>query len=182
VRLHLTQNYNGQLTHQDGIQALWASRIPELFSDQYNYNVGPARYIENPLNENLKTCRTSFKCVDSVLLFERRLNSIFPPDEKYEMVKHHSKKVMAYSVAYTRAYNTALKGMVTRRRRSAILEVGSFWFPAWVDAGQPDLNKLIKQPLSMNETRKTKREAILYKSGKMFTLRKKYDKEESICS
>jgi hypothetical protein len=172
VPLHLTQNYNGQLTHQDGIHALWESRIPELFSDQYNYNVGQARYIENPLNEAFKICRASFKCVDSVLIFERRLNSTFAPDEKYEMVKHGNKKVMDYSVAYTKAYNTALKGMVARGMRSAILEVGSFWFSAWVDAGQPNLNKLIKQPLSMDEKRKIQHEGALYKAWKMFTLSK----------
>lgn len=172
VPLHLTQNYNGQLTHQDGIHALWESRIPELFSDQYNYNVGKARYIENPLNEAFKICRASFKCVDSVLLFERKLNSTFPPDKKYELVKHSNKKVMDYSFAYAKAYNTALKGMVARRMRSAILEVGSFWFSAWVDAGQPDLNKLIEKPISLEEKKKIQREAILYKSGKMFTLSK----------
>jgi hypothetical protein len=172
VPLHLTQNYNGQLTHQDGIHALWESRIPELFSDQYNYNVGQARYIENPLNEAFKICRASFKCVDSVLLFEQRLNSAFPVNRKYEMVKHSGKKVMDYSVAYTKAYNNTLKGMVARRMRSAILEVGSFWFSAWVDAGQPDLNKLIEKPLSMDEKRKIQHEGTLYKSGKVLALSK----------
>jgi hypothetical protein len=54
VPLHLTQNYDGQFTNQQGIHALWESRLPELFSDQYNYYVGKARYIENPLNEAFK--------------------------------------------------------------------------------------------------------------------------------
>ncbi len=64
VPLHLTKNYDGQLTHQQGIHALLESRIPELFSDQYNYNIGKPN-IENPLNEAFKICRASFKCVDS---------------------------------------------------------------------------------------------------------------------
>jgi hypothetical protein len=54
--------------------------------------------------------------------------------------------------------------------RSAILEVGSFWYSAWVDAGQPDLNRLIKKPPSIPDKRKIQREAILYKSGKIATL------------
>ncbi|MBS1526611.1 MAG: S1/P1 Nuclease, partial [Bacteroidetes bacterium] len=78
VPLHLTINYDGQLTHQDGIHALWESRLPELFSDRYNYYVGQARYIENPLNEAFKICRASFKEVDSVLKFERTVNKSFP--------------------------------------------------------------------------------------------------------
>ena len=172
VPLHLTQNYNGQLTHQDGIHALWESRIPELFSDQYNYYVGKARYIENPLNEAFKICRGSFKCVDSVLLFERRLNSTFPPDKKHETVKRSGKTIKDYSVAYAKAYQMALKGIVARRMRSSISEVGSFWFSAWVDAGQPDLSKLIEKPLPTEKKKKIPHEAILYKSGKMFTLSK----------
>lgn len=166
VPLHLTQNYDGQLTHQDGIHSLWESRLPELFSDQYNYYVGSARYIENPLNEAFKICRASFQCVDSILRLERAVNRSFPADKKYEMVKHGHKNVKDYSVAYAKAYHTALKGMVARRMRSAILEAGSFWYSAWVDAGQPDLNRLIDKPLSISGRRKLLREIASYKIGK----------------
>ena len=167
VPLHLTQNYNGQLTHQDGIHALWESRVPELFSDRYNYYVGRARYIENPLNEAFKICRSSYNCVDSVLRFDRMIAKSFPGDTKYEMVKHGNRNGQDYSEAYTKAYHTALKGMVQRRMRSAILEIGSFWYSAWVDAGQPDLNKLVAKPLSPEEKKKIQREAALYNMGKI---------------
>jgi hypothetical protein len=167
VPLHLTRNYNGQLTHQDGIHALWESRLPELFGDKYNYNVGKARYIDNPLNEAFKICRASFSCVDSTLRLERMVNKAFPANKKYEMVKRGNKNVKDYSVAYAKAYHVALKGMVARRMRSAILEVSSFWYSAWVDAGQPDLNKLIDKPLSIEEKKKVQHEAALYKAGKI---------------
>ena len=167
VPLHLTQNYNGQLTHQNGIHALWESRLPELFNDHYNYFVGKARYIENPLNEAFKICRASFSGVDSVLRFEKMINRNFHADQKYEMVKHGDRNLKDYSASYAKAYHTALKGMVARRMRSAILEVGSFWYSAWVDAGQPDLNKLIEKHLSTEEKKKIQRELALYKTGKI---------------
>ena len=85
---------------------MWETRLPELFSDRYNYYVGKARYIENPLNEAFKICRASFTGVDSVLRFERVLNKNFPASRKYEVVKHSNKKVKDYSVAYAKAYNT----------------------------------------------------------------------------
>ncbi|WP_302900286.1 zinc dependent phospholipase C family protein [Mucilaginibacter sp. BT774] len=154
VPLQLTQNYNGQLTHQDGIHALWESRLPELFSDHYNDYVGKARNFENPLNEAFKLCRSSYNCVDSVLRFERMINQNFPADKKYDMVKHGNRNVQDYSEAYAKAYHIALKGMVRRRMRSAILEIGSFWYSAWVDAGQPVLNKLIDKPLSPEEKKR----------------------------
>ena len=172
VPLHLTQNYNGQLTHQTGIHGLWESRIPELFGDHYNYFVGKARYIENPLAGAFSICRSSFKSVDSVLRFERMLSKTFLPGKKYAMVKHGNKMVKDYSVEYSRAYQKMLNGMVQRRMRSSILAVGSYWYSAWVDAGQPDLDKLVKQPLSDIEKREIQSEEVLYRTGKTLVLAK----------
>ncbi len=47
-----------------------------------------------------------------------------------------------YSSAFTVAYNQMLNGMVERRMRLAIVSVASFWYTAWVNAGQPDLKKM----------------------------------------
>ncbi|HTD40625.1 MAG TPA: hypothetical protein VK671_08395, partial [Mucilaginibacter sp.] len=99
--------------------------------------------------------------------FERMINRNFPVDKKYQMLKHGNRGVKDYSESYAKAYHTALKGMVARRMRSAILEVGSFWYSAWVDAGQPDLNKLIEKPLSTEEKKKIQRELALYKERKI---------------
>jgi len=167
VPLHLTQNYDGQLTHQTGLHALWESRIPELFAANYNCYAGKARYIENPLKEAFKICRTSFSELDSVFRLERALSKTFPTDKKYAMVMHGKKAVQNYSVDYSRAYQAAMHGMEQRRMRSAILSVGSFWYSAWVDAGQPDLNKLIEQHLSAGEMHKIQKEEAIFKSGKI---------------
>lgn len=172
VPLHLTQNYNGQLTYQTGIHALWESRLPQLFSDRYNYNVGKARYINDPLAEAFKICQSSFKEADSVLRFERMLNRSFPAGKKFSQVKHGNKFIKDYSVEYSRRYHTLLNGMVKRRMRSAILAVGSFWYSAWVDAGQPDLDKLIKTKLTSAENKKIQQEEAFYKAGKVLVLAK----------
>jgi len=145
VPLHLTENYNGQLTNQTGLHALWETRLPELFGSSYNYNAGKAKYIENPLAEAFKICHTSFNEVDSVLRLQRILNKQFPISKRMVRVKRGNRYVMDYSVAYSQAYQKLLRGMVQRRMRMAIASVGSYWYSAWVDAGQPDLNKLIKQ-------------------------------------
>jgi hypothetical protein len=172
VPLHLTQNYNGQLTNQTGVHALWESRIPELFGSRYRYYAGKARYINDPLAEAFKICRTSFACADTVLRFERMLNRSFPAGKKYAMVLHGKKPVKDYSVAYAAAYQRLLKGMVERRMRSSLLAVGSYWYSAWVDAGQPDLDKLIKKPLTIAEAKKIQQEEALYKAGKVLALAK----------
>ena len=170
VPLHLTMNFDGQLTHQTGIHALWESRLPELFGDHYNYYVGKAQYIENPLNEAFKICRSSFKCVDSVLRFERLIGKSFSKTQKYQVIRRNNKNAQDYSETYAKAYHTVLNGMVERRMRSSILEIGSFWYSAWVDAGQPDLNKLIAHRVTKEQRQKIKREADLYKTGKVLAL------------
>jgi hypothetical protein len=98
------------------------------------------------------------------------LNKTFPADKKYEMVMHGQKAIKEYSAAYATTYHKMLKGMVERRMRSAILKVGSYWYSAWIDAGQPDLNKLIKQPLNGGEKNKLQKEEISFKNGKTSAL------------
>ena len=167
VPLHLTENYNGQFTNQTGIHALFETRIPELFGNSYNYYIGKARYIENPLAEAFKICRTSYSEVDSVLRMERLLNKSFPANKKMVRVKRGNRMVTDYSVDYSRAYQKLLNGMVQRRMRAAIVSVGSYWYSAWVDAGQPDLNKLIKHPLNQADMVKIQKEEAIFKSGKI---------------
>jgi len=139
VPLHTTRNYNGQLTNQKGIHGFWESRLPELFHENYDYFVGKAKYIENPLEEAWKTVGESFRAKDSVLLFEAELNRRFPEDKKYAFENRGASLMRTYSEEYSREYDKMLNGMVERRMRKAIITVGSMWFTAWVNAGQPDL-------------------------------------------
>jgi len=166
VPLHTTVNYNGQLTGQEGIHALWETRVVELFSNTYHYHVPPARYIQSPLKEAWKMCRRSFKCLDSVLVFEKQLSVTYPADKKYGEFKRGNRKVKDYTVEYAAAYQKMLHGMVERQMRLSIMEVGNFWFTAWVDAGQPDLDKLIAMPLTVDQKQKLLLEETSYKTGK----------------
>jgi hypothetical protein len=172
VPLHLTLNYNGQLTNQTGIHALWESRLPELFGDHYNYFLGRARYIDDPLKEAFRICRSSFVEVDSVLRFERILNKTFPADKKYIITKRGRKQVQDYSPEYSLAYQKMLNSMVQRRFRSSIQSVGSYWYSAWVDAGQPNLDRLIAIPLTIDQKKELQQEEIMFRAGKVLDLRK----------
>lgn len=145
VPLHTTSNYNGQKTNQVGIHAFWESRLPELFSDGYDFMVGRAHYVASPVEEAWRIVKESHISVDSVLGIEARLNDTFPADRKYGYIERNRILIRTYSDAYSTAYHEALQGMVERRMRGAIHSIGSYWYSAWVDAGQPDLNDLIRE-------------------------------------
>jgi hypothetical protein len=167
VPLHVTENYNGQLSKQVGIHAFWESRLPELFSNKYNFFVGKARYIEDPLKEAWKIARNTFRYKDSVLVIESRLTKNFPSSQKYTYAMRKGKVDKQYSEAFSRRYHDALNGMVEHQMRSAILEAGSFWYSAWVDAGQPNMNPLKQSILTAEEKKHIEEEYQIPKQGKI---------------
>ncbi|MBL4707835.1 MAG: S1/P1 Nuclease [Flavobacteriales bacterium] len=139
VPLHTTENYNGQLTNQKGIHGLWESRIPELTADEYDYLVGRAKYLDKPLDLIWEAVEESHSYLDSVLLIEKDLTKKISPDRKYVFESKGASTTRQYSRDYALAYDQRMEGMVESRMRKAIVMVGSIWYTAWVNAGQPDL-------------------------------------------
>ena len=166
VPLHTTENYNGQLTNQIGIHGFWESRLPELYSTDYDFFVGRARYIENPLKEAWKIVKHTYSLKDSVLKIEARLSKKFPSDRRYSFVERNGKVTKEFSEEYSNAYHKALNGMVERQMQASILSTGSYWYSAWVDAGQPDLKNLRRvEPEFKNEA--ADKHEQLYEKGKI---------------
>ncbi len=144
VPLHTTENYNGQLTGQKGIHALWESRLVELNAENYDYFIGKSQYIPSVLNASWETIKTSHYALDSVLKMEKAVSNDLGSDKKYSFESRGNQTIQVYSYDFCQEYHRRLDGMVERRLRSAILMVGSIWYTAWVDAGQPDLSCLQK--------------------------------------
>lgn len=167
VPLHTTANHNGQLTNQTGIHGFWESRIPELFAKDYNLLVGKAAYIDDPLKEAWKIVKKSHTMVDTVLTFEAKLNASFPADRKYDFSMRGKNIIKQYSVAYTKAYQDMMNGMVERQMKSSIIKVGSFWFSAWVDAGQPDLRNMIKIEATIEDKQQAEKINKKYQEGQV---------------
>lgn len=167
VPLHTTVNYNGQLTGQRGIHGFWESRIPESFHEEYDFFVGKANYIKNTRKFIWDFIADSHACVDSVLVFEKELSNRFPSDQKYAFENRGVTTMRVYSREYTEAYNALLDGMIERRMKATILDVGSLWFTAWVNAGQPDLSNLGIIEFSEEEEAELKELEKKYKGGEI---------------
>lgn len=148
VPLHTTENYNGQLTNQKGIHGLWESRLVEINNMNYDYFVGKADYVKNMRRHVWDAVKQSHYAVDSVLSIEREVTEDFDRDKKYSFERRGNTTVSVYSYEFSQEYHSRMNGMVERRLRAAILSVGSIWYTAWVDAGQPDLSELQNTPPS----------------------------------
>lgn len=152
VPLHTTENYNGQLTGQDGIHAFWESRLPELFAEgEYDFWLGQAEFIEDPEDYFWNMVLKSHELVDSVLLIEKELRKNFPIDRQMCNELRGEKLIMTQCEEFSRAYHERLSGMVEDRMKSAIHAVGSAWYSAWVLAGQPDLRYMDEVAQNENE-------------------------------
>lgn len=167
VPLHTTENYNGQLTGQRGIHGFWESRIPELKAKDYDYFVGRAKYVDNILEDEWETVKQSFGAKDSVLDLEHQLNDEFPKDQKYTFENRGSVLMKTYSEEYASTYNDMLNGMIERRLTKSIITVGSYWYTAWVNAGQPNLNDLLEKQPSESLAKEDNELEKLYKSNKI---------------
>lgn len=158
VPLHTTENYDGQLTGQQGIHGFWESRLPEQFSDQYDFFVGRAGYVDDTKEAAWKAIEVSHALVPEVLEKEKELDARYG-EKKYAFETRGKATVKVYGLEYSREYHTLLGGMVERQMRASVKLTGDFWFTAWVDAGQPDLDELIDYKPTEQEQRES-REAV----------------------
>jgi hypothetical protein len=164
VPLHTTENYNGQLTDQVGIHGFWESRIPELFAEDYDYFIGKADFVDRPLDYTWKVVLQSHAALDTVLSFEKELSKTFPEDQKYVFESRGRTMVRFYSESYSKAYSKMMQGMVERRMRTAIKMVADFWYTAWVNAGQPNLNETVFLPPTPEEQKELEEEEKAWKT------------------
>jgi hypothetical protein len=94
------------------------------------------------------------------------MNFEFPTYKKYTFETKGRSTVKVLSREYTQQFNSLLYGMVERRMRLAVKTIGSFWYTAWVNAGQPDLSKFDDEDISDSLKKANEAQDRLWKSGK----------------
>jgi hypothetical protein len=138
VPLHTTENYNGQLTNQHGIHALWESRLPELFAGEYELICGKAKYIKNIPQTIWEVIYESHSALDSVLLFEKGLSDTLT---KYATDIRNGRQIETVDFDYCSKYHSKLNSMVERRMHKSIKLVADIWYTAWINGGQPNMDE-----------------------------------------
>jgi hypothetical protein len=166
VPLHANSNHNGQYTNQKGIHGFWESRVPELLAEkEWDFMIGKAVYIKDPAKYIWERVMESSRASDTVLAVEKELTKQFSADKKYSFEDRKGKTIRQYSTAFTKAFDKKLNGMVERRMRLSIFSIASFWYTAWVNAGQPDLKKLVNQKFTEADAKEFEELNLKWNSG-----------------
>jgi hypothetical protein len=178
--LHTSANYDGQLTNQKGIHALWESSIPEMFGKKYNFYTGEAKYIDNIEKATWDLIKDSHSQVAPLLLADEKVRANFTAETMYQKdangnIAKGKFGNLKYSKEYVVQFNAALKGMVENQMRKAIVATANFWYTAWVNAGKPDLNGLDAKELTDRNNKNLKDDLKLWKTGKLFGLESESD-------
>ena len=144
VPLHTTLNYDGQLSNQKGLHSLWESMVPEIEIEQYNlYSNHKAQYISNPEQAVWDCIRRSHILLKDVFGKEIEATAGFVDSTKYRVQVRRGREVKSYTPAFAKAYSKLLGRTINDQLLNSANMIADFWYTAWVDAGKPDLSRLL---------------------------------------
>jgi hypothetical protein len=168
VPLHSTVNYDGQLSNQKGLHGLWESTIPELEMDQYKlFSKHKANYLSKPEETIWQAVRHAHELVKDVFAQETEASKNFTDAEKFKVQTRNGREVKSYSTAFAKAYSARLGKTVNEQLLKSAELIADFWYTAWVDAGKPDLSKLLSKPFDKKDRRAMKMECKAYRKGEL---------------
>lgn len=159
VPLHTSVNYDGQLTSQRGVHALWESVVPEIEITGYDlYTNHKAAYLKNPALTVWTAIRTAHSQLPDVFKKEKEVSAHFVDSTKYKTVLKYGKTLKYYTDAFAKAYGHALHPTIYRQLINSANMVADFWYTAWVDAGSPNLDASLKSSFTKEDEKELNKE------------------------
>jgi hypothetical protein len=118
-----TDNSDGRLTGQHGVNERFGTSLVDRYSSFFPMRPNDAMFVNDPTDHAFEACLSAHSWLETILLADRNarqgLNSY--TDEYYD-----------------RFYNQAA-AILIRQLSDAATDVGSYWYTAWKNAGQPQL-------------------------------------------
>jgi hypothetical protein len=168
VPLHTSWNYDGQLSGQKGIHALWESTVPDQLMDGYRLRDGhKAQYLSDPAAAIWASVRNAHMQLQQIFEQEREASKEAPDTAKYRMVHRYGKDMKVYTAAFAKVYGARLGSMVNDQLLRSADQIADFWYTAWVDAGRPDLDGLLSAPLTGKDKKDCRIETKAYRKGQL---------------
>lgn len=139
VPLHTTTNYNGHLTNQQGIHALWETQVPARFMDTL-LNLPPeARYFESPAAEIWLQINRAHQLTTTVFEEELKIRKNLPQHLQQGFQQKKSEVSLSFSEKYIADFHLSQQGLVEQQMLTSISFFRDCIYTAWILAGQPEL-------------------------------------------
>ena len=129
--LHVHNNYDGQLSGQNGLHSRFESELFERFESRLTINPAPVRLVNNTRDFIFDTALSSFQLVPQILEADRR--AIGAKD--------------AYDDEYFEKFFTDIRPVLERQLAGAITATASAIVSAWTQAGKPELKLAVPRPV-----------------------------------
>jgi len=121
--LHVTQNFDGQLTAQTGLEDRFEIHLLDRYSKFFILHPEDAAKIDDPTEYAFRTCLEAYTSLDSVILADLRAREGLPD----------------YTDEYFDRFYSQVGATVMRAINAAAHDAGSYWYTAWLNAGEPAL-------------------------------------------
>jgi hypothetical protein len=120
--LHLTENYNGQLTGNYGIHSRYETQMTTPYLPLLSLPTGEAQYWQSTLDSVFAWIDVIYPYVNDIMNADDAAYSIDP----------------SYGSAYYTKLWQLLEYQTTDAIHRAIVDLASVWYTAWVNAGSPN--------------------------------------------
>jgi hypothetical protein len=120
---HTTENFDGHLSAQTGVDLRFGSSLVDRFSLFFPMRPNDAMFLRDPTDHAFDACMSAHAWLENILLADHRAR---------EGLSDYTDDF------YDRFYNLA-GAILIRQLTDAATDVGSYWMTAWINAGRPQL-------------------------------------------
>jgi hypothetical protein len=120
---HTTENFDGHLSAQSGVDIRFGSSLVDRFSLFFPLRPNDAMFLNDPTDHAFDACMSAHAWLENILLSDRRAREGLPD----------------YTDEYFDRFYSLAGSILIRQLTDAATDVGSYWMTAWINAGRPQL-------------------------------------------
>jgi hypothetical protein len=138
--LHVTENYDGQLTNQPGIHSRFETELVKHMISKNGLNFNPKRLASElvnfePISDKVKFAfdivLESYKYIEPILEADRLAKDKIPVEKLYRVEKRDGRTRYIYSDDYYSIMNERLGSLVLSRMEKSAVRLAYIWLNVW---------------------------------------------------
>jgi hypothetical protein len=138
--LHVTENYDGQLTNQPGIHSRFETELVKYMISKNGLNFNPKRLASElvnfePISDKVKFAfdivLESYKYIEPILEADRFAKDKIPVEKLYIVEKRDGRTRFIYSDDYYSIMNERLGSLVLSRMEKSAVRLAYIWLNVW---------------------------------------------------